>query len=180
MYTDTILTDKSNPSLLFDVLLAADKLCLDKLIDYTQILLTDPTDYTNFLLDNLLELCNITSLFPHFQILQRHTTVLVKNYSTQIFNSHYFLELPENIVVSCLENDNLNLYEIEIWNKVLDWGIKQISRKLNKRKMNDWIMEDFMELEEKLKNCIPLIRFHHINSKDFYNSVVPFQPIIPG
>ncbi|GBC17287.2 phospholipase D/nuclease [Rhizophagus irregularis DAOM 181602=DAOM 197198] len=180
MYTDTILTDKSNPFLLFDVLLAADKLCLEKLIDYTQILITDPTNYTNFLLDNLLEMCNIISLFPHFRILQRHITILVRNYSTRIFNSQYFIELPENIVISCLENDNLNLYEIDIWNNVLDWGIKQISKKLDKHKLENWSTEDFMELEEKLKKCIPLIRFHHINSKDFYNAVVPFQPIIPG
>lgn len=82
--------------------------------------------------------------------------------------------------MSCLENDNLNLYEIDIWNNVLDWGIKQISKKLDKHKLEDWSTEDFMELEEKLKKCIPLIRFHHINSKDFYNAVVPFQPILPG
>lgn len=128
----------------------------------------------------MLEICNITNLFPHFQILQRHIKVLVRNYPTRIFNSQYFFELPEDIIILCLESDNLNLYEVEIWNNVLNWGIKQIPRKLNKRKIEDWTTEDFMELEEKLKNCTPLIRFHHINSKDFYNAIVPFQSVIPG
>jgi hypothetical protein len=79
-----------------------------------------------------------------------------------------------------LESDRLNFYEIEIWNRVLNWGIKQIPGKLDKFKVEDWTTEDFTELEEKLKNCVPLIRFHHIKSEDFCKFVIPFQPIISG
>ncbi|RIA86534.1 hypothetical protein C1645_327983 [Glomus cerebriforme] len=136
-------------------------------------------NYSNFFLDNLINIYYITRQFPHFQILQKHIKMIVEKYPSQIFDSHYFFELPEDILLSCLENDDLNFYEIDIWNRVLKWGIEQMPRKLNKRKMEDWMIEDFLELEEKLKNCIQLIRFHHIQSKDFYKDVIPFQPIIP-
>jgi hypothetical protein len=106
--------------------------------------------------------------------------MLIKKHPTQIFKSNCFLDLPENIFLSCLESDRLYLYEVEIWNRVLSWGIKQIPRKLDKSKVKDWTVEDFMELEEILRNCVPLIRFHHIKSNDFYSFVMPFQPIIPG
>ncbi|CAG8522773.1 1833_t:CDS:10 [Funneliformis caledonium] len=177
----TLPRDKSiPPPLLFDLLIAADELCLGRLIDHTQKQLCDSLDCINFFLDNLVGIYNLTTQFPHFQILQRHFTMLIENHPTEIFNSHYFLELPEEILLSCLRNDNLHLYEIEIWEKVLEWGINQIPRKLNRFKVEDWEVEDFIELEMKLKKCIPLIRFYHIKSGILYNDVIPFQPIIPG
>jgi len=175
MYTETISSENSMSPLLFDILVAADELCFNRFIDHIQKLLCS-TDYNNFLLDNLLRVYNLTIQFPQFQILQRHIIMLIEKHPTEIFNSHYFLELPEKILLSCLKSDDLHLYEIEIWVKVLDWGMK---RKLNKHKVEDWAIEDFTELEMKLKNCIPLIRFYHIKSGDFYNEVIPFQPIIP-
>ncbi|CAI2162747.1 12540_t:CDS:10 [Funneliformis geosporum] len=180
IYTETLPSDKSvPPPLLFELLIAADELCLGRLIDHTQKQLNDSLDCTNFFIDNLIVIYNLTTQFPHFQILQRHFLMLVEKHPTEIFQSHNFLELPEEILLSCLKNDYLHLYEIEIWEKVLDWGINQIPRKLNRCNVEEWEAEDFIELEMKLKNCMPLIRFYHIKSGILYNEVIPFQPIIP-
>ncbi|CAG8645872.1 6502_t:CDS:2, partial [Acaulospora morrowiae] len=45
--------------------------------------------------------------------------------------------------------------------------------------LSAWNNEDFLELERILHNCIPLIRFFHISSNDFYDKIWPFQKILP-
>ena len=67
--------------------------------------------------------------------------------------------------------------EIDIWNRVLEWGLAQnpsISQDLTK-----WSVEEITIMEETLQRFIPSIRFYHISSDDFLDKIYPLEKLLP-
>ncbi len=63
--------------------------------------------------------------------------------------------------------------EIEIWEHVLKWGLAQ-----NPTLIPDpttWTDDDSKTMEITLQNCLPLIRFYNLSSKDFLEKVRPYK-----
>ncbi|EXX53684.1 hypothetical protein RirG_241700 [Rhizophagus irregularis DAOM 197198w] len=87
-------------------------------------------------------------------------------------------KLPNPLLEIILKRDDLNLVEIEIWENLIKWGVAQIPKQLS-NDPNDWIKEDFTELERKIYNLIPLIRFYQISSKELFKKIKPFEEILP-
>ncbi|CAG8562766.1 10804_t:CDS:2 [Diversispora eburnea] len=74
----------------------------------------------------------------------------------------------------------LRFTEIELWNKLIEWGKAHIQDVTEGGEdIMNWSKEDFNNLEEILHDLIPLIRFFQIFSDDFYKFVYPYKRILP-
>ncbi|EXX53055.1 hypothetical protein RirG_247560 [Rhizophagus irregularis DAOM 197198w] len=66
--------------------------------------------------------------------------------------------------------------EIEVWDHVLKWGLAQ-----NQTLISDpdtWTDDDFKMMENTLQNCLPLIRFFSLSSKEFLHKVSPYKKLL--
>ncbi|RHZ73750.1 hypothetical protein Glove_229g84 [Diversispora epigaea] len=79
-----------------------------------------------------------------------------------------FTLLQEAALISVLENNNLQLEEIKIWDYVVKWGIAQ-NPNLPKD-FEEWSKENFKALKTTLQQCLPLIRYFHISEKDIWEN----------
>ncbi|RIA79997.1 hypothetical protein C1645_793442, partial [Glomus cerebriforme] len=95
-----------------------------------------------------------------------------------LFNSDEFYSLTETHVISLLQRDDIEINEIEIWNQIILWGIKN-TLNLSSNNLLEWNNQDFESLKETLKNCIPWIRFFQIQPQEFANYVWPYKKILP-
>jgi hypothetical protein len=109
--------------------------------------------------------------------LQNYCNNLISKKPDRIFDSINFSSIPENILISLIQNDNLKMNEIQVWKHVLKWGLDQ-----NPGLPSDpenFSEDDFSALKNTLQQCIPLIRFNNFSSKEFLDNVFPYKEILP-
>ncbi|GET03426.1 carbohydrate-binding module family 13 protein [Rhizophagus clarus] len=127
---------------------------------------------------NELSLQELTSFEDNsFLDLQKYCNDLISNEPDKIFESQNFTSIPEKLLISVIQNDNLQMSEIQVWEYVLKWGIAQNREIPSSPK--DYSKEDFKTLKNTLKQCIPFIRFCNLNSKEFAYKVSPYKKILP-
>ncbi len=147
------------------LLIAANELLLQKLVDYLQIcLIESKADWmgqhfelihrTSFQSNNLLEL-------------QRFCTNFMANFLKRFF--------PEKSLVLLVKRDDLQMKDIEIWEHVLKWGFTQNPKLISNPAT--WTDDDFKTMENTLQNCLPLIRFYSLLFKDFLVKVHPYKKL---
>jgi hypothetical protein len=95
----------------------------------------------------------------------------------KIFNTPNFTSIPEKILVSIIQNDNLKMREIQIWEQVLKWGIAQNPEL--PFDVSNYSNDDFDTLKNTLQQIIPFIRFYNLSSKEFMDKVFPYEQILP-
>ncbi|PKB94678.1 hypothetical protein RhiirA5_438255 [Rhizophagus irregularis] len=91
-----------------------------------------------------------------FLDLQSYYNDLISNEPDKIFKS------PQ---ITVIQNDNLQISEIQVWEHVLKWGVSQNSAKLPSN-LEDYLQEDFNTLKNTLRQYIPFIRFYNLTSKE--------------
>src|SRR5436305_13544693 len=67
--------------------------------------------------------------------------------------------------------------EIQVWEHLLKWGHAQ-----NPELPSDianFSKEDFKALKRTLQQCIPIIKFYNLNSREFTEKVLPYEEILP-
>jgi hypothetical protein len=114
-----------------------------------------------------------------FLDLQKYCNDLIFKEPDKIFRSPNFTSIPEKLLISVIQDDNLQMSEIQVWEHVLKWGIAQNSAKLPSDDPKDYSKEDFKTLKSILKNCIPFIRFYNLTSKEFAEKVFPYKKVLP-
>ena len=62
-----------------------------------------------------------------FLELQKYCIDLMSKNPDKIFKSPNFSSIPEKILVPLIQNDNLQMSEVQVWENVLKWGIAQHS-----------------------------------------------------
>ncbi|CAG8592826.1 18883_t:CDS:1, partial [Acaulospora morrowiae] len=158
----------------FKVLVAADELGLQKLIDNTQKFLIENRD--NFLREDPAKMLCIVTCHETFDDIKKFCLETILADPDILFGSNKFLTLEESALMSILRCDDLLMDEINIWDCVIKWGMSRDPElKSNVESFKD---QDFKELEDRLHNFIPLIRFHDISMEDFYLRVWPFKKIL--
>ncbi|EXX53530.1 hypothetical protein RirG_243040 [Rhizophagus irregularis DAOM 197198w] len=63
------------------------------------------------------------------------------------------------------------------WEYVIKWGLAQNPELLTDTE--SYSKDDFNTLKNTLQQCIPLIRFHNLTSKEFSDKVMPYKKILP-
>ncbi|GBC08005.1 hypothetical protein RclHR1_07850007 [Rhizophagus clarus] len=157
------------------ILVAAEILNLHELIVYLQsFLVKNKSDWMekNF---NLIYQTSFEN--DSFSELQKYCTNLVSKDPDKIFKSLDLCSVPEKLLTSLIQNDNLQMSEVQIWKNVLKWGLAQ-NPGLSSNP-SDYSRDDFNTLRNTLRQCIPFIRFYSLTSQDFLYSVIPYKDILP-
>src|SRR5205823_11463398 len=79
--------------------------------------------------------------------------------------------------VSLIQNENAQISEVQIWEHVVKWGLAQNPELPSV--IEGYSKDDFNDLKNTLQQCIPLIRFHNLTSKEFSEKVSPYKKIFP-
>src|ERR1044072_6947275 len=174
IYGGILSFNEQDTSEFLKVLVAADELHLQELVDYLQ----------NYLIESKSEWME-----EHFDITQRissQSNVLLKLQQfcadfiakslEEIFNSLYFTSLTEKFLIQIIKSGDLQMKEIEIWEYVLKWGLAQNPNLM--QDPNTWSDDDFKIMENTLQHCLPLIRFFSLSSKEFLKKVGPYKKLI--
>ncbi|GBC04824.1 hypothetical protein RclHR1_00590010 [Rhizophagus clarus] len=174
IYGGVLSLNERDTSDVFKILVAADVLCLQELVDYLQDLLIENgsewvernfghAHQASFQSNNLLKL-------------QRFCTTLMANSPEKAFKSFDFTSLSEGTLIQLIKRDDLQMKEIEVWEYVLKWGLAK-----NPTLIPDpdtWTDDDFRTMKITLQNCLPLIRFFSLSSKEFSTKVRPYKKLL--
>ncbi|GBB87265.1 hypothetical protein RclHR1_01370024 [Rhizophagus clarus] len=158
----------------FKVLIAADALLLQELVDYLQTyFIENKIEW----MEQHFELIHRTS-FQSNNILkiQQFCIDFMAKFPEKIFKSLDFTSLSEKSLIPLIKRDDLQMKETEVWEHVLKWGLAQ-----NQTLIPDpdtWTDDDFKMMENTLQNCLPLIRFFSLSSKEFLHKVSPYKKLL--
>jgi hypothetical protein len=158
------------------LLIAANELSLQELVTHIQSFLIE--NKTNWMGENFDLIYQKSFENGSFLDLQKYCNDLISNEPDKIFKSQNFTSIPENLLILVIQNDNLQMDEIRVWEHVLKWGIAQNSAKLPSD-LKDYSEEDFNTLKNTLQPYIPFIRFHNLTSREFADKVHPYRKVLP-
>jgi hypothetical protein len=160
---------------IIEILIAANELSLQELTTYLQSFLIENEKQW---LEQNLDLIYQTILGSNsFLELQKYCADLITQEPDKIFKSTNFSSIPERLLVSIIQNDNLQISEIQVWEHVLKWGLDQ-NPELPSDVAN-YSKDDFTILRNTLQQCIPFIKFYNLTSKEFMDKVLPYKKILP-
>ncbi|CAG8466228.1 326_t:CDS:1 [Acaulospora colombiana] len=162
---------------LLDLLVAADELILGELVEHTQDYLIQHN--AKWLQKNIVKVLHTIFRHKTCEKLQNYCLEIISDDPRFLFESEHYLSLESDLLVSLLGRDDLEIDEIEIWDYLIRWGIAQTPSLPRDSDVENWTRDHFGELEETLHQCIPLIRFFHISSDDYFKKVFPYKRILP-
>ena len=154
-------------------MVTASELSLQELIPHLQSFLTKKK--ANWLEQNFDFVYRTSFDNDTFLELQKYCMDTISKKSDKIFESPNFSSFSEKLLVSLIQNDNRQMNEIQVWERVLKWGIAQ-----NPELSSDpssYSKDDFNSLKNTLQQCIPFIKFHNITSREFLNKIFPYREI---
>ena len=144
------------------ILIAASELSLQELITYLQYFLIENKE--NWMKRDFNLIYKTSFENDSFLELQKFCTDLMSKEPDKIFKSLDFSTVPEKLLVSLIQNDNLRTSEIQVWEHVLKWGLAN-----NPELPSDptsFSKDDFNSLKNSLQQCIPFIRFYNLILKN--------------
>ena len=167
-----VLSVEINEISLVDIAIAADELQLLEV--YQQL--------EERLLENKLawNQRDIITIFQHdhFANLYNFAIGLACRNPKIIFESEDFLKMEEIYLIRLLKCDDLELEEIKIWEYLIQWGIENTDSILD-YDLTRWTEENFMDLKNTIRNCIPHIRFFQMSPDDYTKVKACFKDILP-
>ncbi|GBB97649.1 hypothetical protein RclHR1_30250001 [Rhizophagus clarus] len=158
-----------------ETLTAANELRLQELVTHLQSFLIK--NKTNWMEQNFNLIYQTSFENNSFLELQKYCTNLISEYPDKILESLDFSTIPENLLISIIQSDNLQMNEVQIWEHVLKWGLAQ-----NPGLSSDhstYSKDDFISLKNTLQKCISFIRFNNLTSKEFSDKVLPYKKVLP-
>ncbi|GBB90434.1 hypothetical protein RclHR1_01740011 [Rhizophagus clarus] len=172
LYCGIISTSHSGKQIL-DILIAADELNLNEIFKHLQDTLLK--SHYEWLQSNFFYIYEIITKHQEFKILQEYFQEVITCKPDILFYSRDFVKMDKDLLINLLKRDNLVMSEIDVWRKMIDWGIE--NSKISKP-ISNWDKEDFVKLKSILDQCIISIRFNNISSNDFYFEVRPYEKIL--
>ncbi|GES96349.1 carbohydrate-binding module family 13 protein [Rhizophagus clarus] len=160
---------------LLKILVTASELSLQELNNYLQSFLIK--NNANWIEQNFNSVYQTSFESDSFPELQKYCNDLILKNPDKVFKSFNFSLIPENVLISLIQNDELQMKEIQVWEHVLKWGIAQNSELPSDP--SNFSKNDFKTLKNALQHCIPFIRFLNLTSKEFSDKVIPYKKILP-
>ncbi|EXX63175.1 uncharacterized protein OCT59_018311 [Rhizophagus irregularis] len=174
IYGGILSLNEQNTSDIFKVLVAADELLLNELVDYLQTYLID--NKANWIEQHFELAHRISFQSNNLLRLQKFCTNFMAESPDKVFELLDFTSLPEKSLISLLQRDDLQMKEIEVWEHVLKWGLTKNPTLVSYP--STWTDDDFKTMENTLRCCLPLIRFYSLSSKDFLEKVHPYKKLL--
>ncbi|EXX59506.1 uncharacterized protein OCT59_027245 [Rhizophagus irregularis] len=175
IYSGRISLEEYDTSDIIKILIAGSELGLQELITYIQSFLIKTK--ANWMEQNFNLIYQTCFENDSFLELQNFCTNLTSEEPDKIFKSLNFASIPEKLLITIIQSDNLQMEEIQVWNHVLKWGLAQ-NPEISSDPAN-FSKEDFKTLKNNVRQCIPFIRFHNLSSEEFSDKVLPYRKILP-
>jgi hypothetical protein len=167
--------DECDTSDIIKILGAANELSLQELVTYLQSYLIE--NGNNWIEENFNFVYQTSFENDSFLELQEYCTDLVTEEPDKVFKSPSFSSIPENLLISLIQNDHLLMNEVQIWEHVIEWGLAQNPELPSN--FTDYSKDDFKTLKNTLQHCIPFVRFYNLTSKEFMDKVLPCRKLLP-
>ncbi|CAG8555518.1 2365_t:CDS:2 [Ambispora gerdemannii] len=177
IYTGKISFELHNPEIVLYLLEGALYLKLTDLYNFLQTHLVQ--DYSEWmkekyeLIQNIIKANNDEDL----KILTDFCTMTQQEKFQAILKSEDFAKLSKDSLVTLLKYDALDMDEIEIWDRVIEWCLARLP-KLSKS-LEEWNDSDFKLLSINIEPFIPHIRFFQIPAAIFDVKVLRYQKSLP-
>ncbi|GBC26072.2 BTB/POZ protein [Rhizophagus irregularis DAOM 181602=DAOM 197198] len=123
IYGGKVSLEEFDISAIIKILDAASKLSLQELINYLQSYLIKIK--ANWIEQNFNMVYQASFENNSFLELQKYCTKLISDEPDKIFQSLNFSSIPEKLLALIIQNDNLQMSEVQIWEHVLKWGFAQ-------------------------------------------------------
>ncbi|CAI2181194.1 9071_t:CDS:2 [Funneliformis geosporum] len=178
IYSGQISLEQEHPKTVLDLLSAADELIIPELINYVQVYLLE--NHIEWIRKYPLQILHHTAF--RLETCKKLQDVCLKVICTNpelIFGTMEFTKLEESMLIAILERDDLQLDEVDLWDYVIQWGIDHTFSADRMPIDYQWSQNDLLDLDETLKNCIPLLRFNYIKSKELPFKLKPFDILLP-
>src|SRR6266498_4373190 len=175
IYGGRLSLNEYDTSDIIKILVAASELSLQELITYLQSFLIENKE--NWIEQNFYFIYQTSFENNSFSELQKYCTDLITKKPDKLFKSPNFSSIPEKLLVSIIQNDNLQMSEIQVWEHVLKWGLAQNPELPSD--LTNYSKDDFKTLKNTLQQCIPFIKFYNLTSKEFLDKVFPYREILP-
>ena len=75
-----------------------------------------------------------------------------------------------------LQQDELSLDEIDIWNYLIGWTFAQ--NPTIEPDPSKWTKNDIEIMRKTMNNLIPLIKFQNITPKDYFDKMSPYERLL--
>ncbi|RHZ51620.1 hypothetical protein Glove_476g8 [Diversispora epigaea] len=172
IYGGTISLEKLEKSIIFDLLIVSHVFDLDELVEHLQTHLV--TNNASWLRLNFAHVYQ-TSYHKNFEIIQNFCNNIIAKNPDTIFESENFNSLPEDVLISIIKLDDLQLEEDKIWDYVIQWG--KTKNPAFPTNLDEWTSDDFSTLKTTLKHCFPHIRYFNISSEQVIEKFYPYQQL---
>ncbi|RIA90342.1 BTB/POZ protein [Glomus cerebriforme] len=175
IYGGRLCLEEYDISDIIKILDAANELSLQELVTHLQFFLIE--NKANWMEENFDLVYQTSFKNDSFLELQNYCTNLISEEPDKIFNTPNFSSIPEKLLLSLIQNDNLQMDEIQIWERVIKWGTAQ--NPALPSELTNYSKDDFKTLKNTLQQCIPFIRFYNLTSKEFKDKVLPYRKLLP-
>ncbi|KAG9301461.1 hypothetical protein G9A89_018133 [Geosiphon pyriformis] len=132
IYNGEISLDKHGIPTILELLVTADELILENLIDLLEDYLIEHR--AEELEKSFVTLHKTSFMHDSFKKLQNFCTEIIVNNSAIVFNSQDFTSLSENSLSSILTRNDLNIEESKIWEKIVEWGVDKLDKNIQMKK----------------------------------------------
>ncbi|CAI2188005.1 19095_t:CDS:2 [Funneliformis geosporum] len=176
IYTGEINLSKQKGEDVLALLIASDELLLDELFQFVQVHLLERQ--ISWVQQNFVLVLQTVFKLANCKALQDYCLESICANPQPFIASNHFLSLDKDILIGLLKRDDLQVEEIDAWDCLIQWGIKQIPDLESDRAK--WDQKDFKALEKTLKELVPFIRFMEISPIEFYDKVRPYKVVIPN
>ncbi|RIB27669.1 hypothetical protein C2G38_2325359 [Gigaspora rosea] len=174
IYGGIVSLENFEVSAKFDLLIAANELEATELVKHLQSQLIN--DNASWLRLNFYRVYQISLLNKSFEPLQQFCNNILTKHPGIIFNSDDFTTLQESALISLLKIDDLQMEELEIWDKVILWGKAKIPNL--SPNLSEWTDENFKSLKSTVQHRPPHIRYFQIPGKDVLKKIKPYRHIL--
>jgi hypothetical protein len=159
-----------------ELLTSADELGIELLYEYVMKYFIE--NYDDYIKENPVKI--LQSIYANENFNELKNTYLEKfcEYSEELFESSEFKSLEKPILLEILKRDDFSVDEIVIWESILKWGLAK-HPEINNINIEDWSIQNFVDLGNVLKEFLPLIRFQDISKDDFFDKIEPYQMLFP-
>ncbi len=158
----------------FDVLVAAEILEFQEIVNHLQSYLIK--NEAKWMEEHFSLVHNAIFQYNGLIELQNNCTDIMSKDPEKVFKSHDFTSLSEKSLISLIKRDDLRMKEIDVWEHVLRWGLEQNPTLLPIPE--SWSDDDLKAMRNTLQECLPLIRFFQLSSKEFLKKVIPYQKLL--
>ncbi|PKY58396.1 POZ domain-containing protein [Rhizophagus irregularis] len=174
IYGGNLSLNEYDNSVIIQTLIAANELSLQELILYLQSFLIE--NKANWMEQNFNLMYQTSFENDTFSELQKYCTDLMTKEPIKIFNSLNFSSIPEKLLITIIQNDNLQMSEIQVWEHILKWGHAQNPELPSD--ITNYSKDDFNTLKSTLQQFIPFIKFYNLTNKEFTDKVLPYREIL--